>query len=167
MTKIGSIGGEIWQIGRGGQLSKCSGDVFFWCKSCLINITRWSTKFGVNWTTPVVLAEIQFKFWHWVPTLQPGHHAPSRASFHPKTRQENFLYHYASAWLLKSRFGEGWFSTFLAPLLLTFSKGNGPKWSIWQTTGPFHSIFVAMIIIYQKSTIGAKTFRIGAVGGEM
>jgi len=59
-----------------------------------------------------------------------GHHAPSRASFHPKTRQENFLYHYAPAWLLKSRFGEGWFSTFLAPLLLIFYKGNGPKWSI-------------------------------------
>ena len=46
-----------------------------------------------------------------------GHHAPTSASFHPKTRQEDFLYDTISSWVLKSRSGEGWFSTFLAPLL--------------------------------------------------
>ena len=46
-----------------------------------------------------------------------GHHAPSRASFHLKTRQEDFLYNTKSSWVFKSRFGKGWFSTFLAPLL--------------------------------------------------
>jgi hypothetical protein len=58
-----------------------------------------------------------------------GHHAPSRTSFHPKTRQEDFLNDTKSSWVSKSRFGEGWFSTFLAPLSLIFSKENGPKWS--------------------------------------
>jgi hypothetical protein len=58
-----------------------------------------------------------------------GHHVPSRTSFHPKTRQEDFLYDTKTSWVLKSRFGEGWFSTFLAPLSLIFSKENGPKWS--------------------------------------
>ena len=51
-----------------------------------------------------------------------GHHAPTRASFHPKTRQEDFLYDTNLSWGLKSIFGEGWFSTFLAPLLLVFSN---------------------------------------------
>ena len=54
-----------------------------------------------------------------------GHHAPSRTWIHPKTRQEDFLYDTKSSWGLKSIFGEGWFSTCLAPLLLIFSKGMG------------------------------------------
>ena len=54
-----------------------------------------------------------------------GHHAPSRTSFHPKTRQGEDLYDTKSSWILKSRFDEGWFSTFCL-----FFKGNGPKWSI-------------------------------------
>jgi hypothetical protein len=33
--------------------------------------------------------------------------------------------------------------------------------------GRFTPFFVAMIFIYQKNTIGAETFRIGAVGGDM
>jgi hypothetical protein len=36
-----------------------------------------------------------------------GHHVPSRASFHPKIRQEDFLYNTKSSWSLKSIFGEG------------------------------------------------------------
>jgi len=89
-----------------------------------------------------------------------GHHAPSRTSSHPKTRQEDFLYDTKSSWDLKSRFGEGWFSTFLAPLLLIFSKWNGPKWRIWPTTGSFLSVFVAMIFIYQKNAIYLKWSRL-------
>jgi hypothetical protein len=58
-----------------------------------------------------------------------GQHAPSRTSFHPKTRQEDFLYNTKSSRVSKRRFGEGWFLTFLAPLLLILFKGNGPKWS--------------------------------------
>ena len=76
-----------------------------------------------------------------------GHHSPTRAPVHPKTRQEDLLYYTNSSWVLKSRSGEGWFSTFLAPLLLIFSKGNGPKWSIWPTTGSLCPIFVANIYI--------------------
>jgi len=34
------------------------------CKSCLNNISRCFMKFEARWTTPVVWAEIQFKFWH-------------------------------------------------------------------------------------------------------
>jgi hypothetical protein len=51
----------------------------------------------------------------------------------------------------KIGFGEVWFFTFLAPLLLIFSKGNGPEWGICPNTGPFYSIFVSMIFIYQKN----------------
>ena len=36
-----------------------------------------------------------------------GHHAPTRASFHPKTRPEDFLYDTKSFWGLISIFGEG------------------------------------------------------------
>ena len=46
-----------------------------------------------------------------------GHHSPTRALFHPKTRWQHFLYNTKSSWVLES---EGWFSTFLAPLLLIF-----------------------------------------------
>jgi hypothetical protein len=54
-----------------------------------------------------------------------GHHSPTRASFHPKTRQEDFLYDAKSSYGLKFIFGAGWVSTFLAVLLLIFFKGNG------------------------------------------
>ena len=56
-----------------------------------------------------------------------GYHAPTRASFHPKTRQKDFHYDAISSCVLKSRFGEGWFSTFLAPLLLIFFQGKWAK----------------------------------------
>jgi hypothetical protein len=79
-----------------------------------------------------------------------GHHAPTRASFHPKTRQDDFLYDTKSSWGLTSIF-EGWFPTFQAPLLLIFSKGNGPKWGIWPCTAPFCPIFVAMIFFTDDS----------------
>jgi hypothetical protein len=74
-----------------------------------------------------------------------GHHAPTRASFHPKTRQEDFLYDTKSSWVQKNTFGESRISTFLAPLLLIFSKENGPKWGIWPSAAPFCPIFVAMV----------------------
>ena len=49
----------------------------FRCKSCLNNITRCFMKFEAKWTTPMVWAEIQFKFRHWMftywaTTLYPG-----------------------------------------------------------------------------------------------
>jgi hypothetical protein len=55
---------------RGGRRSKCPGMWLFWCRPCLMNITRWSTKFGVNRTTPVVWVGFPFKFWHWVFTFE-------------------------------------------------------------------------------------------------
>ena len=36
-----------------------------------------------------------------------GHHAPTRASFYPKARQEDFFYGTKSSGVLKSRFSEG------------------------------------------------------------
>jgi len=56
-------------FGRGGWQSKCPEMWIFWFRPCLMNITRWSTKFGVNWTTPVVWVGFPFKFWHWVFTF--------------------------------------------------------------------------------------------------
>ena len=49
----------------------------FWCKSCLNNITRCFMEFEAKRTTPVVWAEIELKFWHWMftywaTTLYPG-----------------------------------------------------------------------------------------------
>ena len=62
---------------RGGQLSKCPKMWLFWCKSCLHDKTRWLMKFKAKMTTPLVWTEIQFKFWHWVSTLQ-AHYRPPR-----------------------------------------------------------------------------------------
>jgi hypothetical protein len=74
-----------------------------------------------------------------------SHHILPRASFHLETRQEYFFYDQESFDMLKTGFGGTWFSTLLAPLLLIFCKGNGPKWGTWPTTAPFCPIFVAMI----------------------
>ena len=96
-----------------------------------------------------------------------SHHAPTRASFPSKTQQGYFFYVKESIGVLKTRIGESWFSTFLAPLLLIFFKGNGPKWGISPTTAPFHSIFFAMIFFYYKYTFWIKKCEIGPVGGEL
>jgi len=61
--------------------------------------------FGAKRTTPVVWTGIQQ-----ILVLSfhiTGHHAPTRASFHPKTRQEDFLYDIKLSWGLESIFGEG------------------------------------------------------------
>jgi hypothetical protein len=64
----------------------------FLCKSCLIDITRWLMKFGAKRTTPVVWTEIQFKFWHWVSTLQATTPLPGRPIFIPKQdRRTSFM----------------------------------------------------------------------------
>jgi hypothetical protein len=46
-----------------------------------------------------------------------------------------------------------------------FLKGNGPKWSIWPTTGSFHSIFVDIYLSERHHLL--KIIQIGAVVGEM
>jgi len=69
-----------------------------------------------------------------------GHHSPARASFRPKTRWKHFLYETKSSRVLNSRFGEGWFSTFLAPLLLIFSKENGRGGWLSQKKGCFKNV---------------------------
>jgi hypothetical protein len=51
--------------------------------------------------------------------------------------------------MLKTRFGGTWYSAFLAPLLLIFSKGNGPKWGTWPTIAPFRPTFSAMIFFIE------------------
>jgi len=50
---------------------------------------------------------------------------PNQGLFHPKTWQEDFLYDTISSWVLKSRFGEGWLSTFLAPFCWFSSREMG------------------------------------------
>ena len=96
----------------------------FWCKSCLINITKCFMKFEAKWTTPVVWAEIQFKFWHWMftywaTTLYPG---PLFTSKHDRS----------TSFMIRNRVTCGkpdlvelGFPPFLAPLLQIF-KGSGP-----------------------------------------
>jgi hypothetical protein len=66
-------------------------------------------KFEAKWTTPVIWAEIQFKFWHWMFVL--SHHTLPRASFHLKTQQEYFFYDQESFDMLKTGFGGTCFST--------------------------------------------------------
>ena len=122
-------------------------------------------KFGAKRPTPVVWTEIQQ-----ILALSfhiTGHHAPTRASFYPKTRQEDFLYDTKPSWGLKSIFGEGWFSIFLASLLLIFSNGNGPKWGIWPSTAPFCFIFVAVILYFIMLKIHIIITQNRSVGGEI
>ena len=57
----------------GANVLKCD---FFWCRPYLINKTRRSKNFEVNWTTPVVWVGFTFKFWHWIFTFKS-----TRASF--------------------------------------------------------------------------------------
>ena len=72
-----------------------------------------------------------------------SHHILSRASFHLKTRKEYFFHDEESFDLLDLvELGD---PPLLAPVLLIFFKGNGPKWGTWPTTAPFCPIFVAMI----------------------
>ena len=120
----------------------------FRCKLCLNNITRCFMQFEAKWTTPVVWAEIQFKFWHWMftywaTTLYLG------PLFTPKhDRSISFMIrNRLTCW--KPDLVDFGFPPFLAPLLLIFSKGNGPKWDTWPTTAPFRPIFVAMIFFIE------------------
>ena len=131
---------------RGGQLSKCPEMWLFLCKSCLNDITRWFMRFGAKRTTPVVWTEIQFKFWHWVSTLQATTPQPGPLFIPKQDRGTSFMIpNYPGVWkvyLVKVGF------PFLAPLLLIFSKGNGLKWGAWPSTAPFCPIFVAMIFFH-------------------
>jgi len=91
-------------------------------------------KFGAKRTTPVVwTVQILALSFHIT-----GHHAPSRASYHPKTSQGDFLYDTKLSWGLKSIFGEGWFSTFLAPLCWLREMGqNGVSGQVLLRFAPF------------------------------
>jgi len=42
------------------------------------------------------------------------------------------------------------FPPFLAPFMLIFTKGIGPKWGTWPTTAPFCPIFVAMVLFIKN-----------------
>ena len=101
-----------------GSTEQMSWNVTFLMQIMFVDITRWFMGFGAKRTTPVVWTEIQFKFWHWVSTLQATTPQPGPL-FIPK-QEENFLYDTKLSWGLKSIFGQGWFSTFLAPFLLIF-----------------------------------------------
>jgi hypothetical protein len=101
------------------------------------------------------------EFSHFRPPL------PNQSLFSSQTRWQHFLYDTKSSWILKSKYGEVWFPTFLAPLSLIFSKGNRPKWSIWPTTGSFCLIFIAIIFFIEMLTIHIKMTQIRSVGGEI
>ena len=117
----------------------------FRCKLCLNIITRCFMKFEAKWTTPVVWAEIQFKFWHLMftyraTTLYPG---PLFTSKHD--RSTHFMVrNRLTCW--KPDLVKLGIPPFLAPLLLIFSKG-GPKWGTWPTTARVRPIFVAVILL--------------------
>jgi hypothetical protein len=91
----------------------------FRCKSCLNNIIRCFMKFEAKWTTPVVWAEILFKFWHWMftyraTTLYPG---PLFTSKHD--RSASFMIRNRLTCWKPDLVGFG-FPPFLAPLVLIF-----------------------------------------------
>ena len=97
----------------------------FWGKSCLNNITRCFMKFEAKWTTPVVWAAIQFSFWHWMftywaTTLYPGPLSPQNTTGALFYDQESFG-------MLKTGFGETWFSTLFDTPFADFVQG---KWAI-------------------------------------
>ena len=70
----------------GGQRSKCPVMwLFLIHRSCLNDITGWFMKFGAKRTNPVVGTEIQFKFWHWVSTIQATTPQPGPLSSQNKT----------------------------------------------------------------------------------
>jgi len=96
----------------------------FRCKSCLNNITRCFMKFEARWTTPVVWAEIQFKYWHWMFTYWATTLYP-RPLF--TSKQEYFFCDQESFDMLKTRFGENLdFHPFWHPFCWFF-KGKWAK----------------------------------------
>ena len=96
-----------------------------------------------------------------VTTLIIGHYSPTRAYFHPKTRGQHFLYNTKLSWVFKSRSGEDWFSSFLAPLLLIFLREMGQNGVSDQLLGRF-TLFCCNDIYYHTNII-----LIGAVGGDI
>jgi len=116
--------GRLLNVIRGGQRSNCSGDAIFLMQIVFDGPQSLGSIGPPQWSGQKSSSDFGTEFPHYRPL------GPIRTSFHPKTRQEYFLYHKAPAWLLKSKFGEGCIFTFLAPLFLIFSKENGPKWSI-------------------------------------
>ena len=142
---------------RGGQLSKCLEMFLFRCKSCSNNIIWCFMKFAGKRIPPVVWAEYLLA----LNINVLSHHAKSRASFTSKCDR-------STSFKIRNRLGcwkldlvELGFPPFLVPLLLIFSRGNGPKWGTWPTTAPFCPIFVAMIffIIYKSRKSGQLVVR--------
>ena len=82
----------LWAIMlQRGSTEQMSWNVTFLCKSCLNDITRWFMKFGAKRTTPVVWTEIQFKFWHWVSTLQATTPQPGPLFIPKQDRRTAFM----------------------------------------------------------------------------
>jgi hypothetical protein len=112
--------------------------------------TRWSTKFGVNRTTPVVWVVFPFKFWHWVFTFQATTPQPEPLLIPKQDSNTSFMIPnhlgFYRVDLVKVKFPPFWH-----PFCWLFLKENGSKWSIWPTTGSFCLIFVAMILSIENS----------------
>ena len=89
--------GNILEVVDGAKVLKM---FLFRCKSCLNNITRCFMKFEAKWTTPVVWAEIRFKFGIACSRIEPPH-STQGLFFHLKTRQEYFFYDQESFDMLK------------------------------------------------------------------
>jgi len=113
---------------RGGQLSKCLEMFLFRCKSCSNNIIWCFMKFAGKRIPPVVWAEYLLA----LNINVLSHHAKSRASFTSKCDR-------STSFKIRNRLGcwkldlvELGFPPFLVPLLLIFSRGNGPKWGTCQ-----------------------------------
>jgi hypothetical protein len=102
----------------GGQRSKCPVMwLFLIHRSCLNDITGWFMKFGAKRTTQWSGQKSSSNFSTEFPQYRPPR--PKQDLFSSQNTTGGLPVWYQS-WVLKSRFGEGWFSTFLAPLLLSF-----------------------------------------------
>ena len=144
---------------RGGRRSKSPEMFLFWCKSCLNNTTRCFMKF-MDWTNPVVWAEIQFKFWHWMftywaTTLYPG---PLFTSKHDRSTS---FYDQESLDMLKTGLYGTWFSTLFGTPFAEICQG---KWAKMEYMANYCSVlphFCCNNILYWNMT------QIGSVGGEI
>ena len=129
------------------------------CNFCL-NITRCFMKFAAKWTTPVVWAEIQFKFWHWMftywaTTLYLG------PLFTPKhDRSISFMIrNRLTCWKLD--LVELGFPPFLAPLLLIFLREMGQNGVSDQLLGRFTPSLLHLCLFMLRTPSIKKWCRLG------
>ena len=139
-----------------------SWNVTFLCKSCLNYITRWFMKFGTKRTNPVIGTEIQFKFLHWVSTLQATTPQPEPLFIPKQDRRTSFMMpNHPMVWnLYLVQVG---FPPFWQSFCWFSSREMEFLTNYWVVS--LH--FCCNDIYLCKNNIYLEISQIGAVGGEM